>query len=244
MNSTTEKIVANSKTYTKEGLLEIIDALPVAIAVIDKKSIVALTNRSMYRLTNKKEAQLIGFVGGEAFGCIHHDDTPEGCGFGPDCLKCMLRNTVQETMEQKKSKSMIEANMELKSHGKRELRISTLPMTLNGDEVVLLAIEDITEAKAQEKIKIEKEKLAAVIETAGAVCHEMNQPLMVIQGFSDLLLEDISDDSIQHSNIKEIKKQAERLGEITRKLMTITHYKTKEYLNSEIIDIEGASNKN
>lgn len=244
MKTTTEKRVVNSKVYTKEGLLEIIDALPIAIAVIDKESFVTQANRSMYRLANKKEIQIIGLVGGEAFGCIHHDDTPEGCGFGPECLRCTLRKTVRETMEQKKPKSMLETSMVLKKHGKRDLRISTSPMTLNGDEVVLLAIKDITEEKKQEQIKMEKEKLSAVIQTAGAVCHEMNQPLMVIQGFSDLLLEDISDDSIQNSNIKEIKKQAERLGEITRKLMTITHYKTKDYLNSEIIDIEAASDKN
>lgn len=241
MNTTTKEITANSKTYSKAGLLEIIDALPIAIAVIDKETTVELANRAMYRLVNKKEIQLIGLVGGEAFGCIHHDEAPEGCGFGPECLKCKLRKTVQETMEQKKTKSMVETSMVLKKHGKRDLRISTSPMSLNGDEVVLLAIKDITEEKKQEQIKMEKEKLSAVIQTAGAICHEMNQPLMVIQGFSDLLLEDISGESIQNSNIKEIKKQAERLGEITRKLMTITHYKTKDYLNSEIIDIEAAS---
>ncbi len=243
MHTIAEKVVANSKTYTKEELLEIIDALPIAIAVIDKKSNVALANRSTYLLASKNEVQLIGHVGGKAFGCTHHDETPEGCGFGPECLKCTLRKTLRETIEQKKSKSLIETTMVLKKHGKRHLRISTLPMSLNGDEVVLLAIEDMTEVRAQEKIKMEKEKLSAVVQTAGTICHEMNQPLMVIMGFSDLLLEDISDNSIQNSNIKEIKKQAEKLGEITRKLMTITQYKTKDYLNSEIIDLEAASNK-
>lgn len=243
MNMIVEKISATSKTYTKEGLLEIIDALPIAIAVIDKKITVALANRSTYLFANKNEVQLIGHVGGEAFGCVHHDDVPEGCGFGPECLKCSLRKTVRETLEQKKPKSLIETTMEFKKQGERHLRISTLPMSLNGDEVVLLAIEDMTEAKEQEKIKLDKEKLSAVVQTAGTICHEMNQPLMVIMGFSDLLLEDISDNSIQNSNIKEIKKQAEKLGEITRKLMTITQYKTKEYLNSEIIDLDAASNK-
>jgi len=88
---------------------------------------------------------------------------------------------------------------------------------------------------------MEKEKLSAVIQTAGAVCHEMNQPLMVILGFAELLLEDLQEDGSQKENLKEIKKQVERLGSITRKLMSITRYKTKGYLNAEIIDIDAAS---
>ncbi len=44
-----------------------------------------------------------------------------------------------------------------------------------------------------------------------------------------------------YSNIKKIKGQVDRMGEITRKLMTITRYKTKDYLKGKIIDIYKAS---
>jgi signal transduction histidine kinase len=114
-------------------------------------------------------------------------------------------------------------------------------MMLSGDEVVLLAIEDITKIKKQELIEREKEKLSAVIQTAGAVCHEMNQPIMAIMGFAELLQEDLQENNVQKKNLKEIKKQVGRLGSITNKLMTITRYKTKGYLSAEIIDIDAAS---
>ena len=241
--SMTEKFSA-SKIYTKKGLLELIDALPLAIAVIDKNIKVSLANKSTYLLMNKKEEQLIGFVGGEAFGCVHHDDVPGGCGFGEACLKCTLRGTIQRTMEQKKALGLVETSMTFKGHGKRYLRISTSLMTLEGSDVVLLAIEDITEAKKHAQTAVEKEKLAAVLQTAGAVCHEMNQPLMVIMGLAELLLQDIFDEENLVENLAEIKKQAERLGGITRKLMTIKKYKTKGYINTKIIDIDGAQNLN
>lgn len=83
--------------------------------------------------------------------------------------------------------------------------------------------------------------MKAVVRTAGAICHEINQPLMAILGFSELLIDDVCQGQIQESNIKEIKEQAERLAEITNKLMTITQYKTKKYLSSEILDIDAAS---
>jgi signal transduction histidine kinase len=114
-------------------------------------------------------------------------------------------------------------------------------MMLSGDEVVLLAIEDITEIKKHEQTAREKKTLSAVIQTAGAVCHEMNQPLMAILGFTELLQEDMQEDGVQKDNLKEIKKQVERLGSITSKLMTIARYRTKRYLSTEIIDIDAAS---
>jgi len=236
-----DKNLADSKTYTKEGLWEVIDTLPLAIVVINSNSEVVLANKSSYLFTNKEEVQLIGQIGGEAFGCINKDDVPEGCGFGPECLKCRLRASVQATMGHKKPQHMVETVMVFKNHGERHLRISTLPMVLDGDDVVLLSIEDITTVKKYEQIAMEKEKLTAVIQTAGAVCHEMNQPLMVILGLAELIIEDLQKDAVQKENIAEILKQTKRLGSITNKLMTVSKYKTKGYLTAEIIDIDAAS---
>ncbi|MCP4024103.1 MAG: histidine kinase [Desulfobacteraceae bacterium] len=230
-----------SKKITKESLLELIDALPLAISVINTDRTVDLANKSTYLFVNRNEQQLIGHVGGEAFGCIHHDDVPEGCGFGPHCLKCKLRQTVAKTYDEKKSYFMVETTMVFKDAGEKHLRISTSLIHISGGDVVLLAIEDMTEQKKYDQALVEKEKLSAAIETAGAVCHEINQPLMIIMGFADLLLEDLSEDNSQRESISEIKKQSQRLGEITRKLMTITKYKTKKYLKGEIVDIDAAS---
>ena len=227
--------------YTKESLLDIIEALPLAIAVIDGKRRVVLANRKTVLFVNKDEVQLIGRVGGEAFGCIHHDDVPEGCGFGKDCPNCKLRGALLETIEKKKTLYGVEATMVFKGLGERHLRIFTSPMMLNNEDMVLLSIEDMTEAKIHEKILLEKEKLSAVLKTAGGVCHELNQPLMAILGFSELLLEDLPKDDLQRQNILEIKEQARRLGAINGKLMSITRFKTKNYLNQEIIDIDAAS---
>ncbi len=236
-----ETVLDDSTIYTKEGLLGVINGLPLAVAVIDADRRVALANRATYMFVNKNESQLIGHVGGEAFGCIHHNDVPEGCGFGKECLKCRLRMTVKDTMEKKDPHFMVETSMVFNLHGERHLRITTEPLMLQGNEVVLLSIEDVTEAKKYERTKLEEEKLSAAIKTAGAVCHEMNQPLMAIMGFSELLLQDIAQGQVDGTNVREIKEQVERLGAITKKLMTITHYKTKGYLKSEILDIDAAS---
>jgi hypothetical protein len=95
----------------------------------------------------------------------------------------------------------------------------------------------------KESARVEKEKFQSVIEIAGAICHEMNQPMQAISGYSELLLIDISEDDPQYTYIKTIKGQIDKMGKITKKLMTLTKYETKDYLKGKIIDIDKASKK-
>jgi DNA-binding response OmpR family regulator len=89
---------------------------------------------------------------------------------------------------------------------------------------------------------IERKKLSGAIEMAGAVCHDFNQPLQVIMGYTDMLLMNITSASEQWQKINEIKKSTVKLGKLTRKLQQITLYKTKDYIGTtKIIDIDRAS---
>ncbi|NQT70299.1 MAG: response regulator [Desulfobacteraceae bacterium] len=90
----------------------------------------------------------------------------------------------------------------------------------------------------------EKEKFQGVLEMAGAVCHEMNQPMQVVSGVSELLMMDIQDDNPLYENIKTVQEQIDKMGAITNKLMGVTQYKTKDYLKGKIIDIDKATKLN
>ena len=94
---------------------------------------------------------------------------------------------------------------------------------------------------SMQNVMAQKEKFKGVIEMSGAICHEINQPLMVITGYSEILLMDIQKDDPQYNMLNKINGQAHRIGEITKKLMRITKYKTKAYLKTNIIDINEAS---
>lgn len=91
---------------------------------------------------------------------------------------------------------------------------------------------------------LEKEKLQGVIEMSGAVCHEMNQPLQVLSGIAELLMMDIEEGNPLYEKVIMLKEQTERMGEITNKLMKVTSYKTKAYLDTNIIDIDQSSKDN
>ncbi len=110
------------------------------------------------------------------------------------------------------------------------------------DDLKISVLTDVTDRKKTEEMFREKDRLQGVLELSGAVCHEMTQPLMSIQGYFDLLTMDIASDSHIHERITKIQSQIGRLTSITKKLMDISRYETKDYLDEKIVDIAKSSN--
>lgn len=100
--------------------------------------------------------------------------------------------------------------------------------------------KDVTEAKQAEQERLDKEKLKAAMETTGAVCHEMSQPLQVIQSTAELMAMGVDVPEEQHlERLQVLCEHTERLGEILRKLNMIMDFKTKPYTNeSYILDLD------
>ncbi|MBU0480130.1 MAG: response regulator [Proteobacteria bacterium] len=101
----------------------------------------------------------------------------------------------------------------------------------------------LTNKQMKEQL-LEDEKFKSIIELAGAICHELNQPLHAIMGYADLLKMGCREDSKIFRQATIISEQAERMGNITHKLMSLTRNKTKPYLGStNIIDLDESSDK-
>ena len=85
----------------------------------------------------------------------------------------------------------------------------------------------------------DQERLRGALQMAGAVCHELNQPLQVIQISAQLLLRNLPATHPHHENLLAIKESVERLGQVTRRAMKITHTQTTDYLDhqNQIIDL-------
>jgi len=100
---------------------------------------------------------------------------------------------------------------------------------------------DISGQKRADAERLHREKLQGVIEMAGAICHELNQPLMAISGYAQLISMAVEDTDPLVDKIEKVMDQINKLKEITQKLMKITKYETKDYLESKIIDIDKAA---
>ncbi|ACN13405.1 FixL [Desulforapulum autotrophicum HRM2] len=107
---------------------------------------------------------------------------------------------------------------------------------------IIVSINDISIRKQMETETIQHEKLQAVLEMAGAVCHELNQPLQAILGYSELIMMDQEPDSQLFRDLGIIRSQTARIGTITKKLSEITKYKTVDYPGqTKIVDIWGSA---
>lgn len=84
----------------------------------------------------------------------------------------------------------------------------------------------------------------AVIALAGAVAHELNQPLTVILGNIFLLQEKLANmDEETAVWMEQIFKSAYRMSDIVKRLTKITWYKTQTYHgDAQIVDLDEASN--
>ena len=88
----------------------------------------------------------------------------------------------------------------------------------------------------------ESDRLAAVIETAVAVNHEINNPLVPILGNAQFLLQNdqIVDEELR-KRLRSIVQNALRIRDITQKLARVRHPVTKEYLRgTRMLDIEAS----
>ena len=104
-------------------------------------------------------------------------------------------------------------------------------------------ISDISWRKQAEAELLQKEKLQAAVEMAGAVCHEMNQPMQVaLLDLAECMLMEEFDKKLLRQKAEKIRLQLNALRQMSLKLMHITRYVTRDYVAGEkIIDIDKSS---
>jgi len=104
-------------------------------------------------------------------------------------------------------------------------------------------ISDISWRRRAEAELLQKEKLQAVVEMAGAVCHEMNQPMqLALVGLAECMVMDVFTKEAVEEKIAKIRQPLNALRDMSRKLMHITRYETRDYVEGEkIIDIDKSS---
>ncbi len=209
-----------------------------------------------------KIAQRVGQVGNWEFNLVTEnfwgsDEAKRIYGFNPESKnfttgeveKCipdreMVHQALMELIENNRP-----YDLEFKIHpvsGPKQKFIKSIAELQKDDSgkpcKVTGVIQDITRQKEQEGLLLEREKLQGVLEMAGAILHELNQPLQVISGSSEILLMDIKSSDSKYNVLKNIQGSVKRMAILMRKIKGITHYQSKPYLKRKIVDIEQSSN--
>jgi len=123
----------------------------------------------------------------------------------------------------------------------REELLARLRVHLEKSLLIKKMRQTIAELNTAERERTEKQKLQGVVEMAGTVCHELNQPIQTISGLAELTMMKADEKNPLINYIKKIKHQADRMGKITGQLMNVTAYRTKPHDTlTHIIDINKA----
>jgi PAS domain S-box-containing protein len=221
----TERIEAEERLNEAKDYLEnIFENSADTIGIVDK--------HGNFVKWNKMAAEMYGYNFEEMKGKSYFDLYAD-----KDELAKMLKRLREESFIKD-----YEINMQRKDGGifPCNISISILKDKSNNNIGSVCVARDLSERKQAEKERLQHEKLQGIFEIAGAVCHELNQPLMAISGFSELALMDMPEQDPFRAKMIKIKEQVDRLGKITQKLMGITTYETKDYLKAKIIDIDKA----
>ncbi|MFH1672369.1 MAG: ATP-binding protein [Pseudomonadota bacterium] len=106
---------------------------------------------------------------------------------------------------------------------------------------VLCIARDITKSKKLENQLVNTEKLASMGTLAAGVAHEVNNPLGIILGFTDLLLEKMDKDSQSYEDLKTIERHSLHCKAVVENLLSFARHGegVSEYcdINEDIKDI-------
>lgn len=155
----------------QELLTAIYRNAPLVLMVVDSERRIQQVNGFATQFAGREAEEMLGLRGGEALRCMHALDDPKGCGFGEFCRKCLIRNTVLDTLETGQTHLQIEAPFYFQKSEKEihemTFLASTTPITVKNRRMVLVTLQDITERrKAEEEVRKSEEKLQSIFRVA------------------------------------------------------------------------------
>lgn len=125
----------------------ILDAIPSPVFVVEEDVRIVDYNVAAGRMLSTDREMVISRRAGEVLHCLHAEDVADGCGRGPVCPSCVVRNSVNESLHGKKmtrQKLMLEVLREEKKVEALFL-VTTAPLLYQGRDLAVIILEDINE---------------------------------------------------------------------------------------------------
>jgi PAS domain S-box-containing protein len=213
---------------TKKFLRDIINGITDQILVVDRDYRIKEVNESLVRRLGKPKHEIVGKY---CYRVLHDTDKP--CNI-PD-HHC----PVQDAFKTGEPCEVLHTHFE--GRVLSYYRVIAYPI-LDDQGVVTQVVEmarDITKWKKSGDQMYSTQRLAFLGKLAAGVAHELNNPLAVILGFTDLLLEKMERGSKNHEILAAIERQALNCQTIVEYLLSFGRYnETTKYSTEVNINLE------
>jgi signal transduction histidine kinase/ActR/RegA family two-component response regulator len=99
----------------------------------------------------------------------------------------------------------------------------------NQNETLEKMVEDRTETLAKYERQLQQVlKIQAIGTLAGGIAHDFNNILFPIVGYTELTMDEVSEDSVAHNNLEEILKAANRAKDLVQQILTFSRQSDQE----------------
>ena len=162
----------------------------------------------------------------------------------------LLGKTGFEAMPEEQARSLIQQEADVIETG-REIQIEeqfrdrqgdshimmvrkSLMTDKSGKKQVVVVARDITEYKNLEAQFLQAQKMEAIGVLAGGVAHDFNNLLNVINGYSELILDDLSQDSPIRKDLEQVRNAGKRAAALTSQLLA---FGRKQIMQPEVLNL-------
>lgn len=151
------------------------------------------------------------------------------------------RSKILETLKSERLVSNLELELTHADGSKFTCLYSAEIINVEGKKRLLSIASDITEQKQVEAEKeklysqlLQAQKMESVGRLAGGVAHDFNNNLSVIQGYTQIALEEMNENDSHYRNLKEVLDAAKRSGALTRQLLAFAR---KQTISPQVLDL-------
>lgn len=237
--STLEKNkISLEKSYSKivnseKSQSEILNFLLDAVIVINQDGIILSINKATLSLFEYTETELIGkninILMPEPFKG-HHDQY----------LKNYLKTGKMKIIGKGREVQAIRKNNKTMPI---RLSVAELPSSADGQRRFIGSCIDITHEKHQQKEVKRTQKLVALGNLTGGIAHDFNNLLAIINGYSELLSDELDSHDEMQGYLNEIIKAGERGKNLTSKLLNFSTSESSDNKASNICTLVSDNQK-
>lgn len=237
---TAERVLAHELQRTKTFLERVLDSSPDAIVAADMHGTILLFNRAAERLTGHRAEEVVGRM---------HIERLYGSRDQAREIMAHLRSAEQGGVGR-----LAPTRTSIRNRAGEEITVAVSAAVIydEGREVATCGIfTDLRDrmrieerlAQTQERLAM-TEKQAIVSEIAGAMAHELNQPLTSVMGYTELLRKTLAADHRGRPYVETILRETERIAELVKKIGRLGRYETKGYVGgTQILDLDRSTDE-